>query len=56
MIRIADLRGDKYLYIESEKKLIGQRTRRAFHLGDRITVKVKKIDPIKRIIDFYLLD
>lgn len=56
MIRITDLRGDKFLYIESEKKLIGQRTRRAFHLGDRITVKVKKIDPIKRIIDFYLLD
>jgi VacB/RNase II family 3'-5' exoribonuclease len=56
LIRIMDIKGDRFLFIEPEKKLIGQRTRKSYHLGDTITVKVKKTDPIKRIIDFYLLD
>ena len=41
---------------EAEKKLVGQRTKRSYHLGDPITVSVKKTDPQKRIIDFNLLD
>jgi len=56
LIRIMDIKGDRFLFVENEKKLIGQRTRKSYHLGDTITVKVKKTDPIKRIIDFYLLD
>lgn len=56
LIRMVDLKGDRFLFVENEKKLIGQRTRKSYHLGDTITVKVKKTDPIKRIIDFYLLD
>jgi VacB/RNase II family 3'-5' exoribonuclease len=56
LIRMVDLKGDRFLFLENEKKLIGQRTRKSYHLGDTITVKVKKTDPIKRIIDFYLLD
>jgi exoribonuclease R len=56
LIRILDLKGDRFLFIENEKKLVGQRTRKTYNLGDIITVKVKKTDPIKRIIDFYLLD
>lgn len=56
LIRITDIKSDRFTYYEAEKKLVGQRTRRIYHLGDPITVSVKKTDPQKRIIDFYLLD
>lgn len=56
LIRLSDIRGDRFTYYEAEKKLVGQRTKRSYHLGDPITVSVKKTDPQKRIIDFQLLD
>ena len=56
LIRMADVKGDRFTYYEAEKKLVGQRTKRSYHLGDPITVSVKKTDPQKRIIDFNLLD
>lgn len=56
LIRASDIKGDRFTYYEAEKKLVGQRTKRSYHLGDPITVSVKKTDPQKRIIDFNLLD
>jgi ribonuclease R len=56
LIRMSDVKGDRFTYYEAEKKLVGQRTKRNYHLGDPITVSVKKTDPQKRIIDFNLLD
>lgn len=56
LIRMSDVKGDRFTYYEAEKKLVGQRTKRSYHLGDPITVSVKKTDPQKRIIDFNLLD
>ena len=56
LIRITDIKTDRFAYFEAEKKLVGQRTKRSYHLGDPVTVSVKKTDPQKRIIDFNLLD
>lgn len=56
MIRISDMRGDKYEYIESRKIVMGKRTRRAFHLGDTISIRVKNANPQLRNIDFTLAD
>lgn len=56
LIRMSDIKTDRFTYYEAEKKLVGQRTRRSYHMGDPITVSVKKTDAQKRIIDFYLLD
>lgn len=56
LIRISDVKGDRFVYNEAEKKMIGQRTRRSFHLGDTISVSVKKSDPVKRLIEFNLLN
>jgi len=56
LIRISDIKWDRFTYYEAEKKMVGQRTKRSFHLGDAISVSVKKTDPQKRIIDFNLLD
>ena len=54
MIRMVDLEGDYYSYIENEFSLIGQRTQKRFQLGDAIEIKVKKVDVMKRHLDFVL--
>ena len=54
MIRVVDLEGDYYIYMETEYALIGQRTQKRFQLGDPIKIKVKKADIIKRHLDFVL--
>ena len=56
LIRVSDIKSDKFQFVESEKKLMGIRTRKSFHLGDRVWVKVKQTDAVKRIIDFYLIE
>ena len=52
MIRVADIQGDYFVYVEKEFALVGQRTKKVFELGDPITIKVKKADVIKRHLDF----
>lgn len=56
MIRISDIRGDRWVYFEKEKKVKGQRSRKTFALGDVISVKVKSANPAARTIDFLLAD
>ena len=52
MIRIADIKGDYFVFLEKEFALVGQRTKKVFELGDPIKIKVKKADVIKRHLDF----
>lgn len=54
MIRISDMRGDRWVFLEKERKVKGQRTRKTFALGDVISVKVKSANPAARTIDFVL--
>jgi ribonuclease R len=35
--------------------IIGQRKKRKYQLGDKVTIKVKKVDLSKRQIDFSLV-
>jgi len=56
MIRLTDMKGDNYMYIEKEKKVVGKRTKRFFAMGDPITIKVKRADKNLRQIDFVFMD
>jgi ribonuclease R len=56
MIRLSEIRGDRFDYYENERKVMGRRTKRSFHLGDVITIKVKNANPQTRQIDFLLAD
>ncbi len=56
LIKVGDIRFDKFYFVEDERKLVGKRTKRAFHLGDIISVKVKAANPLNRTIDYYLYD
>ena len=52
MIRVIDINGD-YFYFDVERHaLIGHRTKRVFQLGDPLRIRVKKVDLIKRFLDF----
>lgn len=53
---ISTLPGDRYTYRENTKQIIGERTKRAFSLGDRVNVFVDRIDPVQRKIQFAIAE
>jgi ribonuclease R/exosome complex exonuclease DIS3/RRP44 len=55
MARPAEIHGDFFVYDERNYAFIGQKTKKVYQLGDRVTVQVKSADPIKRHLDFILL-
>ena len=56
LIRFKDLDDDYYLFDEKSYSVVGRRNGRRFRLGDKIVVKLVRIDEQKREIDFILLD
>ncbi|HZU21191.1 MAG TPA: RNB domain-containing ribonuclease, partial [Terriglobales bacterium] len=53
---ISTLPGDRYTFRENTKQIIGERTKRAFSLGDRVNVFVDRIDPVQRKIQFAIAE
>ncbi len=56
LVPVRDMDDDYYKYDEKNYSLIGKRTRRIFRLGDKVTVKLIRIDEEKREIDFLIVD
>jgi ribonuclease R len=56
LVRVHDMRGDRYRYYEAEKKMVGDRRGHEIRLGDPIWVRVKAASPSDRTIDMVLLD
>lgn len=52
LIRVKDLEGDFYVLDEKKYSLIGRRTKKAFRLGDKITVKLVRVDLENLELDF----
>jgi ribonuclease R len=52
LIRVKDLEGDFYVFDEKKYSLIGRRTKKQFRLGDKITVKLVRIDLENLELDF----
>jgi ribonuclease R/exosome complex exonuclease DIS3/RRP44 len=52
MIRVIDINGDYFYFDVDRHALIGHRTKRVFQLGDPLRIRVKKVDLIKRFLDF----
>src|SRR5690554_5214374 len=52
MVRIADLKGDYYIYNQQRHGLVGKKSGKTFQLGDAIKVKVQSTNLQKRQIDF----
>jgi len=52
LIRVRDLEGDFYVLDEKKYSLIGKRTKKQFRLGDKITVKLVRVDTDNLELDF----
>jgi ribonuclease R len=56
LIRARDLEGDFYVLDEKKYSLIGKRTKKQFRLGDKITVKLVRVDLENLELDFITSD
>ncbi|RPI70167.1 MAG: ribonuclease R, partial [Ignavibacteriales bacterium] len=54
LIRLRDLEGDFYVYDERKYALIGKASRKQFRLGDKIIVKLVRVDIDKSELDFII--
>ena len=56
LVPMRDLDDDYYEFDERNYSLIGRRTKRVFRLGDKVTVKLIRIDEEKREVDFLIVE
>ena len=56
MIRTVDIKGDYFCFDMEKHSLVGKRTKKIYQLGDTLKIKVKKVNLIKRFLDFVLID
>lgn len=56
LVRMRDLDDDYYEFDEKNYSLIGRRTKRVFRLGDKVTVKLIRVDEEKREVDFLIVE
>ena len=54
LVPLSGLSDDFYQFDPNRGHLVGRRTRRVFKLGDRLEVRVAKVDRFKRQVDFEL--
>ncbi|MFO7445959.1 MAG: ribonuclease R [Ignavibacteriaceae bacterium] len=56
LIRLRDLEGDFYVYDEKKYSLIGRSTKKQFRLGDKVQVKLVRVDENKSELDFIITE
>ncbi len=56
LIRLRDLEDDFYVYDERKYSLIGRETKKQFRLGDKVNVKLIRVDREKSALDFVIVN
>lgn len=56
LVRMTSLHDDYYQYHEKKYCLVGERTHKAFRIGDEVKVRVDRVDVERRHIDFGLIE
>ena len=56
LVPLASLTDDRYTYHENTREIIGQRSRKTYHLGQKVHVLVDRIDPVEKKIQFAVLE
>lgn len=56
LIRLRDLEDDYYVYDERKYSLIGRETKKQFRLGDKVNVKLVRVDRNKSALDFVIVN
>ena len=55
MVPMSEIPGDRYYFDQDNFKITGVRFRKAFNFGDKVRVKIAKVNPKKRQIDLELV-
>lgn len=55
MVRMKDLEGDFFVYDEENYCYWGKRTKIKYQLGDKVMVKIKRADLVKKQLDFEMI-
>jgi ribonuclease R len=56
LIHVSELGNDYFHFDATKHQLVGERTRQSYRLGDRVEVKVVRVDLATSKIDFTPLD
>jgi ribonuclease R len=56
LVHVSSMADDYYRFVEQEHALHGEHTRKSYRLGDRVRVRVARVDMERRQIDFGLVD
>jgi ribonuclease R len=56
LVPIDTLPGDRYTYHENVRKIVGQRTRREFSIGDKERVTLDRVDAAERKLQFSIVE
>jgi len=56
MIRLRDIAGDYFTYDEDNYQVVGNNTKTKINLGQRLLIKVKEADLVRKRLDFELID
>jgi ribonuclease R len=54
LVHVSSMDDDYYQYYEERYMLLGERTRKQYRLGDEVEIKLLKVNPQERSIDFVL--
>jgi ribonuclease R len=56
LVPLDTLPGDRFNYHENTRKVIGERTRRQFSIGDRVTVRLDRVDTVENKLQFSVVE
>jgi ribonuclease R len=56
LVPMDTLVGDRFLYHENTRKIIGERSRRAFSIGDKVQVRLDRVDAVEKKLQFSFVD
>jgi len=52
LVPLDSLPGDRYMYHENVRKIIGERSRRQFSIGDKVQVRLDRVDGVEKKLQF----
>ena len=55
LVKVRDMADDFYIFNEKKLELIGQKKRKKYRLGDRVKIKVERVDLERKTIDYVLV-
>jgi ribonuclease R len=56
LVPMDTLQGDHFRFHENTRKIIGERSRRTFSIGDQVEVRLDRVDPVERKLQFSLVE